>query len=299
MKWYELKEQSAGTKRLMLLWYIYNFMGKTMVKVVVFFVTLFAFLGAKENKKCSKKYLKIIGIKPNNINIFKHFLSYSYSLVDRIESFSNNFPIEKLIFEDEQIKEEMIKDLKSGKGIFFICNHLGNVDILRSFIFSDLHKYCHSVCVFLSKEQCKVFNQFIENIGVKFTTDVVPFPIEDININTSIELEERLKKGSIVFMAGDRISANSINFETNFLSHKVEFPLGTFKLAQMMNVATYFVSAIKIKGDKYSIHLKKFTPRETKKETLQAMQQEFVSFLEEKTKLAPYQFYHFYDMFAD
>lgn len=299
MKWYELKEQSAGTKRLMLLWYIYKLFGKKMVKLVVFFVTLFSFLGAKENKKSSKKYLKIVGIKPTNFNVFKHFLSYSYSLVDRIESFSNNFPIEKLIFEDEEIKAKMVEDLKKGKGVFFICNHLGNVDILRSFIFSDIHKNCTEVCVFLSKEQCKVFNQFIENIGVKFTTDVVPFPIEDIDINTSIELEERLNKGAIVFIAGDRISANSINFETNFLSHKVEFPIGTFKLAQMMNVATYFVSAIKIKGDKYSIHLKKFTQKETKKETLSSMQSEFVSFLEEKTKLAPYQFYHFYDMFAD
>ena len=100
-------------------------------------------------------------------------------------------------------------------------------------------------------------------------------------------------------MAGDRISANSINFEANFLSHKVEFPLGTFKLAQMMNVSTYFVSAIKIKNDKYSVHMKKFNFRETKKETLKAMQQEFIAFLEDKTRLAPYQFYHFYDMFAD
>ena len=299
MKWYELKEQSAGTKRLMLLWYIYNLLGKKMVKFVVFFVTLFSFLGAKENKKCSKKYLKIMGIKPSNINIFKHFLSYSYSLVDRIESFSNNFPIEKLIFEDEKIKAELIEDLKASKGIFFICNHLGNVDILRSFIFSDMHKNCSGVCVFLAKEQCKIFNQFIENIGVKHTTDVIPFAIEDIDINTSIELEERLKNGAITFIAGDRISANSINFEANFLSHKVEFPLGTFKLAQMMKVSTYFVSAIKIKNDKYSIHMKKFQFRETKKETLEAMQQEFVTFLEEKTKLAPYQFYHFYDMFAD
>lgn len=299
MKWYELKEQSAGTKRLMLLWYIYNLLGKNTVKFVVFFVTFFAFLGAKENKKCSKKYLKIMGIKPNNINVFKHFLSYSYSLVDRIESFSNNYPIEKLIFDDEKVKEELIEDLKERKGIFFICNHLGNVDILRSFIFSDWHKEGTDVCVFLSKEQCKIFNQFIENIGMKHTADVIPFPIEDVDINTSIELEERLKKGAITFMAGDRISANSINFEANFLSHKVEFPLGTFKLAQMMNASTYFVSAIKIKNDNYSIHMKKFNFRETKKETLQAMQQEFVSFLEEKTKLAPYQFYHFYDMFAD
>ena len=48
LKWYEVKEQAAGRKRLMLLWYIYNIAGKAPVKFIVFFVTLFAFLGAPE-----------------------------------------------------------------------------------------------------------------------------------------------------------------------------------------------------------------------------------------------------------
>ena len=39
-KWFEMKEQAAGKKRLLLLWYIYKFLGKKTVKFIVFFVTL-------------------------------------------------------------------------------------------------------------------------------------------------------------------------------------------------------------------------------------------------------------------
>ena len=35
LKWYEVKEQAAGHKRLMLLWYIYNIAGKNAVKFIV------------------------------------------------------------------------------------------------------------------------------------------------------------------------------------------------------------------------------------------------------------------------
>ncbi len=110
MKWYEAKEQAAGTKRLFLLWYIYNILGKSVVKFIAFFVTFFACLGAKEVRNCSKKYLEIVGIKPTFNNVFRHFLSYSYSLVDRMEIFSNKFPSEKLYFEDECQKELLLDD---------------------------------------------------------------------------------------------------------------------------------------------------------------------------------------------
>ena len=36
-KWFEIKEQAAGRKRLLLLWYIYKFVGKKPVKFIVFF----------------------------------------------------------------------------------------------------------------------------------------------------------------------------------------------------------------------------------------------------------------------
>lgn len=299
MKWFELKEQAAGTKRLLLTWYIYKLFGKKAVKLITFFVTLFAFLGAKENKNCSKKYLKIVGIKPSNFNVFKHFLSYAYSLADRMESFSNNFPVNKIKFQSEEDKRTLENDLKAKKGIFFICSHLGNIDIMRSFIFSDWGEYCSEVCVFLSKEQCKIFNGFVEQIGTACNQKVSSYPIEDIDVNTSIEIEEKLNTGAIVFMAGDRTSAHSSNFETEFLSHKADFPLGTFKFAQLMNVCTYFICAIKTTNDNYSIHFKRFEQKSSKKETLNSMKKEFVSFLESETKLAPFQFYHFYDLFKN
>ena len=106
MKWHEVKEQAAGEKRLLLLWYIYKFFGKNIVKFIVLFVTFFALLGAKKIQESSKKYLKIIGQKDSFYNIFRHCLSYSYALIDRMEIFSDNFSTTSLndfIFVDGNI----------------------------------------------------------------------------------------------------------------------------------------------------------------------------------------------------
>ncbi|MBQ4078034.1 hypothetical protein IJD15_02500 [bacterium] len=297
MKWHEVKEQAAGEKRLLLLWYIYKILGKNIVKFIVFFVTFFALLGAKKIKESSKKYLKIIGQKDSFFNVYKHCLSYSFALVDRMEIFSDNFSPNKIEFANEESRAQLFDDLAKEKGMFFICNHIGNIDVMRALMLSNAKNNCKGVCVFLAKEQCKIFNSFI----AKITTEqpILLYPVEDIDINTSIEIKEKLDNNFVVFMAGDRTSKNSINFETDFLNHKVDFPLGTFKFAQMMEVPTYFISALKEKNDKYKLHLKKFYPEETKKETLEKMKKEFVMFTEKMVELAPFQFYHFYDMFKD
>ena len=54
-----------------------------------------------------------------------------------------------------------------------------------------------------------------------------------------------------------------------------------------------------MKDGNYTVFLKEgiFDKTLKSKKAIQKMQQEFADFLQEKTLLAPLQFYHFYDMF--
>lgn len=290
MKWYQLKEQAAGEKRLYITWLIYKTFGKKTVQAIATLITFFAFLGAKEPRRCSKKYLKIIGIKPVIFNQFRHFLEYSFALVDRMEVFSGNYDYNKIIFDSEEDAHSLKEDV--AKGIFFICSHLGNIEMMRALLW----KYPANVNVFLSAEQCKTFNSFIKQIEVE--TPIKTYPVEDINIHTSIEIKDKLSKGEFVFMAGDRTSKTSTNTEGKLFGHKVQFPIGTFRFAQLMGSPVYFICALR-EGDKYRIYLKKFIADAPKSELADIMQKDFVNFVEKLTPLAPLQFFHFYDLFED
>lgn len=292
MKWYQVKEQAAGEKRLLFLWYVYKFLGKICVKFLVFFITFFAFLGAKEPRRCSKKYLSIVGIEPNFFNQFKHFLSYSNSLIDRMEVFTGKFSPDNIVYANPSDGKILDEDVENG--VFFICSHLGNIEMMRSFLFSNPNK---NVDIFLAKEQCKIFNNFVQNIGVN--TPVTLYPVEDINIETSMEIKDKISNGDIVIMAGDRISKNSTNAPVEFLGKKILLPNGTFKFAYIMEHPIYFVCVIKV-GEKYKIYLKKFDSYyKTKNETIQKMQSEYLTFLQELVYKYPLQFYHFYDLFEE
>lgn len=300
-KWFEMKEQAAGKKRLLLLWNIYKLFGKKPVKFIVFFVTLFAFIGAPKVRKYSQKYLKIATGNGGIIQSFKHFLNYSYGLVDKMEMFTDNFSFADVFFADENEKQTLYNDLQNHKGVYFLCSHLGNINAMRTFFRSGELIEDIKVNLFLEANQCKIFKEFINSISSD--NPITAYPVENIGIATSIEIKEKLDNGEILFIAGDRISAHNNNenamFISNFLGKKMGFPIGAFKFGLMLDVPIYFIACTLEKDEKYKIYLQKFEFIGSRKEKLETLEKQYVEFLENLTKKYPLQFYHFYDLFLD
>lgn len=299
--WYEMKEQAAGKKRLLLLWYIYRLLGKKSVKFIVFFVTLFAFLAAPKVRKYSQKYLKIVTGNGSLIQSFRHFLNYSYSLVDKMEMFTDNFSFSDISFADEEMKNAIYNDFLKGNGVCFLCSHLGNINAMQTFFNSNDKTYTKKVNLFLENAQCQIFNSFINSIAIK--KPITAYPVENIDVTTSIEIKDKLDNGEILFIAGDRISAHNNNenaiFTSNFLGKKMKFPVGAFRFALILKVPIYFIACTLEKDGKYKVHLKKFEKTSFRKDKLETLKSEYVEFLENLTKQYPLQFYQFYDFLTE
>ena len=233
MRWFQIKEQSAGEKRLLLSWYLYKMFGKNILYFIAFLVAFFTFIFAKNVRIYSKKYFNVIKdktcLKPTPLNIFKHIHSYAVTLVDKILFYTNDFDVENVLFENQEDKIKLYEDIYKNNGVFLIFNHLGNIEILKSFFLSSITKPDFNIDVFLSYEQSKIFNAFIDKIKLKLP--LIIFPVEEIGIDTGFMLKENLNSGDVVFMAGDRLSINSkkyievevSNASSNLLPYEVFF----------------------------------------------------------------------------
>lgn len=299
-QWFKYKENSAGEKRLILTWFIFKHFGEIPVRIIAFFVAIITFLKAKEQRKAVEKFFKILNTKkePAFLSAFKTFFSYANSLVDKMIAFGGKFNTENFIFEENNDKTQLEKFLKAKKGAFFISTHIGNVEIMRVLLHSEKYKSDTAINVFLQKNMCEIFNKFLEHIQIK--ENIKTFPVEDIDVETSIKMSENLTKGEFVFMAGDRVSAQNTNacYTEKFLGKNVKFPLGTLKFALMMNYPIFFVVCAK-KNKNYIIHLKEFSSSKEKNEKLDEIKKEYIKFLEKYTLLYPYQSYNFFDIFED
>lgn len=286
-KWFQLSEEGAGKLRLQALKFMFDKFGEFPVRVIAFFVVLSVFLKAKERREASLKFFKIINKKHPLYSSFRQFLNYGNSLVDKFLSVMGKLDPLKFKLQEEDI----------FKNAFFITTHVGNVEVMRSLFQLRSEIEPKRVNIFLQANACKIFNDFLKTLELHIP-EIEVFPVEEISPQTSIEISDRLQNGEIVFMAGDRLSAQNENvaYEAEFLNHKVKFPLGTLKFALMLNVPVYFIVCVK-DGKKYKIFTEKFVSEKLKRsEKLEDLKLQYVKFLEKYTLLYPEQFFNFYDM---
>ena len=295
MKWFQMQEKSAGKKRLITTYYIYKLLGRYALYSIAFFVAFFTFLYSKDLRFYSKKYLTVISkytnIKPTIINQFKQILSYSISLADKIIVACGDFNTDKIIFDDNEIKEQLYSDIEKRKGVSLIFSYLGNIEILQALFKNKKTFPDFKINVFLSKTQSRIFNDFIEFIN---KTNPINYIIsENFGMQEAIRLKENLDKGDILFIAGDRISEynSSKIVKENMFNYEIELPLGTFRLAKSLECPIYFISALKQKNDEYKIFISKYTAG--------SITEKYTKYMERIILSNPFQFYHFYDFFND
>lgn len=296
-EWFKQKERAAGVKRLLLSWFIYKHFGVFPLRMIAFFAVLISFPSLKTQNRELNTYFKLLfeytgdkKYKPSFSNVFKLLFNYANSLVDKIRCFSGENL--KIVFEnpsDEQLLDDLIF---KKKGAFFITSHIGNIEIMMSELSSSSPK----VNIFMQQRQCETFNAFLKRISVKSFADIIP--VEQIDVGTSIETEERLQNGEFVFMAGDRVSAANTEacYYEKVLNADVKFPTGVIRFAQMMNSEIFFITCA-LEDGVYKIGLKRFERSFSARESVKKLQTEYVSFYLSAILKYPFQFYQFFRFF--
>ena len=294
-KWYQIKEYSAGTKRLIFTWHVYKLLGRKPVEWIARIIGFVTFILHSSIRKYSKIYFETLykytdnkQFKPGFINSLKHTQSYALSLVDKMEVYANTKDFH-LTFDDYELKQ----DLSRG-GVFFIITHTGNIELMRNLMMKKDHK---KINIFMQKSHCETFNNFINSLSQ--TSDITVYPVEEIGVETALDIKSKLSEGEVVLMAGDRLSAQNTNkcYDAKLLGRKVKLPLGTLKFALMMDAPIYLLACLKNDDGSFRIISEKFSKDKSRNDNLNNLQKQFVDYLEKITLSAPYQFYNFYDFF--
>jgi predicted LPLAT superfamily acyltransferase len=128
--------------------------------------------------------------------------------------------------------------------------------------------------------------------------------------DTIIQLQDRIAEGGIVVIAGDRTAANTRGkyFTFPFLRENAAFAFGPFFLAALLEAPTYFIFALRQRdvsfSPDYDIHVHKSgvlfdCPRGEREKRVEELARNFAGRLENYCKQHPYQWYNFFDFWAE
>lgn len=274
---------------------------------VSFFYMIFSARARREIKRFQIQLNKFTQQK-KHIHYYLPIFSFALSLMEKFAGWSGKLPADNVTYCDDDIVD-MAENLENGKGIVFICSHLGNSEILRSlasYNHTCVSKPIHTT-VIMDLGVTTNYNETLKSLNSNSELDVIA-PSE-IGIDTMSLLTDRIASGGIVVIAGDRTSKSTIDrsLEKLFLGKKALFPYGTFLLAALLNAPTYFIFGLRTKvftlAPKNQMHVHKAQTqfdcsRKERAARIENLCDEFVFWLEKYAKENPYQWYNFYDFWA-
>jgi predicted LPLAT superfamily acyltransferase len=231
-------------------------------------------------------------------------------VVERVEAWGGKVPFDRIHFQGDDIGE-LITTLERKEGAVLIFSHLGNMELLRGLANFNRTGVNREVPVtsIINFRLAAYFNRMLGELNPSSTLRLVNS--SEIGPDTISLLQERIAQGELVVIAGDRTSEHVRDrcFYFPFLGEQAPFGYGAFFLAALLKAPVYFVFALR-RGDlslkpDYDMHVRRLDTgrgaagRRERRAAAENMARRFAALLEGHCLQHPYQWYNFYDFWAE
>ncbi len=231
--------------------------------------------------------------RPTTWHLFRHLLGFAWSLADKTDACTLKKNLPKMSVREDAGWHAFRALVSARKGAFLISTHVGTIEVLPALAASDTSgSPIPHVHAFQQMGHDAVFTKmFMKHFDARALT---LHAVEDIGVETAVQMQAAIGRGELVLMAGDRVSAGSgKTLVHDFLGRPCRWPKGVFAFAKLMEAPVFFVTCVRTGWNAYECHFKLF---EGAPSTVRLLDQ-YVDFLQAETLDHPEQWYQFYDFF--
>ncbi|MGN0901709.1 MAG: hypothetical protein ACI4M9_00360 [Succinivibrio sp.] len=249
--WAVQKEFNGAIFGIRLMLFLYGIGGRYLFVPILYVVIFVYYILSPKQRQYSKAFFNRVEkkraeqkLEHHNYSVYRHFLSFGKMLLEKLIAWRNEIKIGRDAFYTENSKENIF-DFSSG-GKVFLCSHLGNVECLRALGFAENRTIINAV-IFTGNG--KKFHKIYKAIDPNSSLNIIA--TESFGPDTAIMLKEKIDKGEIVAIVGDRIPVNSGRdnsyrvVEAEFLGEKCLFPEGPFILSSILNCKVQLLLGLK------------------------------------------------------
>jgi predicted LPLAT superfamily acyltransferase len=245
-------------------------------------------------RSASRQYLALaLGRPPRLADLWRHFFTFAATVLDRVYFIDGRFGR----FDIEVRGLERLRGtLANGRGCLLLGAHLGSFELLRTLAPEDRL----SVNTVMYEENAA-------NITGVLNTRLDPALRERIivsgEVDTMLRISECVSRGEIVALLGDRPAGSEKTVTCRFFGRDAVFPQGPLRLALSLRVPVYLVAGLYEGGKRYVIHLEPFCEEPDaghagRAEWVREWVQRYAGRLEHFCRLAPYNWFNFYDFWS-
>jgi predicted LPLAT superfamily acyltransferase len=282
----------------------YRLLGRRFCQWLILPVVLYFFLTDRRGRRASLQYLgrlyarpggaEALGARPTWRHSFRHYRECGLSILDRVGFWLGRDEDFALAFHGDS---EFMRLEAEGRGAIILGAHLGSFDALR--MLARRRKVVVNVVMFT--EHARMINSIFEALDRDASLRVIQ--LDAGSINSVFAIKACVERGEFVALLADRVGIgdDKRTGRVEFLGDHALFPRGPFFLARLLKCPMIFMVALRAGDGRYEAFAERLADRVVVEgpEDLDALAGDYARRLERYCLMAPYQWFNFYDYWAD
>ena len=255
-------------------------------------VALWYALIDRQAKKASKTFLsRALGRAATFADVYRHIFCFARVTLDRAFLLKGRDDLFEVHKEGNHHLQELTR---KKRGALLLGGHLGSFEAMR--VGASRERFPINIVGHF--QNARMINALLEQLNPEIAARVLH--VGDDPAGTAITMRERLEAGEMLAVLGDRVGLNDKHTAVTFLGKTALFPTGPFLLASALKCPVYLVFGLYHEPNRYNLYCEPFVdrvvlPRANRQQALQDITQRYAERLEHFAKIAPYNWFNFYD----
>lgn len=267
-------------------------LGRTVSRMLLFFICWYFVAASARDRAASRKYLRrALEREPGLIDVFRHYYAFAVTILDRAYLLKGEFNRFDVRVHGEDIVAEMVA---RGEGCLLLGAHVGSFEVIR---FLGRESSGVSVSLVMYEENATRLNAVLNAIDPALAMRIIALG----KLDSMLQVEGALARGEFVGMLGDRTIEGEGTSAAPFFGETARFPVGPFRIAAMLKKPVVLMLGLYRGGDRYDIHFERLADMRTadrgqRDRVLGEAVRNYVARLEHYCRMAPYNWFNFYDV---
>lgn len=271
--------------------------------LVLYPVTAYFFAFHPRARHASRRFLAAAG-QPATLSMsFRHFFSFSISILDKVAAWYDPKRIPMELGEAE--RRIFLEAVAQKRGLLLLSAHLGNLELARA-IATLIPGVVINALVYT--QNSRKLTAMLEESNEAYHLKLVY--VQEIDPGTAMSLREKIDAGEVVVIVGDRVpvgrserSAEAATVRAPFLGKTAPFAMGPYVLAHVLECPVLLFFCLHQQHG-YKVYMEPFAeriqlPRKGREYAAAGWAARYAERLADYAARFPLQWYNFYDFWDE
>lgn len=292
MSHWKQRPEGGGWFAIWLIRSIGRYGGRGVARSLLYPITLYFLLRRGFERRQSRAWLdRALGRPATLLDVARHIHTFASTILDRVFLLSEN----TRRFEVTVRGVDALHAQLDRGGALLFGSHLGSFEVLRV-LAQQRPEY--QIRVVLDKQHNVAMQTLLDALNPELARNIIDAGQEGPAL--MLEIQQAVQAGALVALLVDRAQPGGHTVAAPFFGRDAQFPSAPWLIAALLKVPVTLGFGLYRGGNRYELLFEHFTdapdiPRAQRRTMVEALIRRYARRLEHFARLAPYNWFNFYD----